>query len=553
MFSFLNRTRAASLGGVHELGALRIDWTATWSRATPHLGVGGGGTLTLDLPGVGWRLDRTASDLYPAFTQTEGPDYRNIANYRPNGQLNARDSSRVSEVKGLRADAAYALPLALKASLKAGFSWREQVSGISNRDRRWAYAGGTRPFAADPSIVTWMSERTGFAPPMFETAALIRDYAPVDAALWTEDNYFREAQRFINSRELTEGVTAGYVMTQGRAGALGFLGGVRQERTEVDAFGYVRARVLSTAAQQVADPAGSARRDYAANGRRIRRDYTDAFPSAHLSYDLTRALKARLSWSTSFGRAQPSNLLPNETPNEAAQTLTINNPGLKPQYAREWDAALEYYFEPVGLLSVGWFHKQIRDYIVGGIDGGRVATGADNGYNGDYANFQILQSANAGSATVNGWEISYQQQFTFLPGLLRTLGFSANYTWLRTHGVFAGTTYLNTNQVAGFIPRTANANLSWRYRALGVRVRTNYHGSYINSFSAATPARNQYRYARTVTDLGFTWQLRPNTQLFWDISNLTNEPQAFYRFVPSQMERTIINGVTWTMGISGRF
>ena len=145
------------------------------------------------------------------------------------------------------------------------------------------------------------------------------------------------------------------------------------------------------------------------------------------------------------------------------------------------------------------------------------------------------------------------QRVGFLPGLLRTLGFSANYTWLRTHGVFAGTTYLNTNQVAGFIPRTANANLSWRYRALGVRARTNYHGSYINSFSAATPARNQYRYARTVTDLGFTWQLRPNTQLFWDISNLTNEPQAFYRFVPSQMERTIINGVTWTMGISGRF
>ena len=553
MFSFLNRTRAASLGGVHELGALRVDWTASWSRATPHLGVGGGGTLTLDLPGVGWRLDRTASDLYPAFTQTEGPDFRNIANYRPNGQLNARNSSRLSEVTGLRADAAYTLPLELKAALKAGFSRREQTSGVSNRDRRWNYAGGTRPFTADPSIVTWMSERTGYAPPMFETAALIRDNTPVDAALWTEDNYFRESQQFINTRELTERVTAGYAMTQGRAGALGFLAGVRQERTEVDAFGYVRARVLSTAAQQAADPAGSARRDYAGNARRIRRDYTDAFPSAHLTYDLTRALKARLSWSTSFGRAQPSNLLPNETPNETAQTLTINNPGLKPQYAREWDAALEYYFEPVGLLSIGWFRKEIRDYIVGGIDGGRVGTGNDNGYNGDYAGFQILQSANAGSATVNGWEISYQQQFTFLPGLLRTLGLSANYTRLQTHGVFAGTTYLTTGQVAGFIPETANLNVSWRYRALGARVRTNYHGSYINSFSAATPARNQYRYSRTVTDLGFTWQLRPNTQLFWDIANVANEPQAFYRFVPSQMERTIINGVTWTMGVSGRF
>ena len=142
---------------------------------------------------------------------------------------------------------------------------------------------------------------------------------------------------------------------------------------------------------------------------------------------------------------------------------------------------------------------------------------------------------------------------TFLPGLLRTLGASANFTYLRTHGVFAGTTYLTSNQVAGFIPQTGNVNLSWRYAAWGVRVRSNYHGRYINSFSAATPARNQYRYARTVTDLGFTWQWRPDVQVFWDISNLTNEPQAFYRFIPSQMERTIINGTTWTLGISGRF
>ncbi|MSU28551.1 MAG: hypothetical protein EXS27_11650 [Pedosphaera sp.] len=71
--------------------------------------------------------------------------------------------------------------------------------------------------------------------------------------------------------------------------------------------------------------------------------------------------------------------------------------------------------------------------------------------------------------------------------------------------------------------------------------------------NATAPARNEYRFARTVTDLGFTWQLRPNTQLFWDISNLTNEPQAFYRYIPSQRNVTKINGTTWTMGINGRF
>lgn len=44
--------------------------------------------------------------------------------------------------------------------------------------------------------------------------------------------------------------------------------------------------------------------------------------------------------------------------------LTVNNPALKPQTSKNWDATLEYYFEPVGALTLGWFHKEIRDFII---------------------------------------------------------------------------------------------------------------------------------------------------------------------------------------------
>ena len=44
---------------------------------------------------------------------------------------------------------------------------------------------------------------------------------------------------------------------------------------------------------------------------------------------------------------------------------------------------------------------------------GTIGTGADNGYNGEYAGWTILSTANAGTAVVQGWEFSYQQQFTF--------------------------------------------------------------------------------------------------------------------------------------------
>ena len=558
MYSFKNRTRALNLTGQHDVDRWHGDWTASYSQAHPHLGVGEGGSLTMDAPGVGWKLDRTQSDLYPTFTQIDGPDYRNIANYRPNGQLNARNSTRTSEVTGFRGNLSYALPTAQPMKIKTGLERREQVSAVSNNDQRWNYVGpgltGATPIKVDPSIVTQMSREAGFIAPRFETASMIQSSKVADPAIWSEDNYFRESQKFINTKDLTETASAAYVMVQGKFGYLGYLAGVRRERTEVDAFGYVRARVLSSAALQAADPAGSAKRDYADNGRKITGQFDQNSPSVHLSYDLTPSLKARTSWSTSFGRAPFSNLFPSETPDDANRRITINNPALKPQFNKEWDATIEYYFEPVGQFSVGWFRKDIRDYIVSNIDGGRVGTGASNGYNGDYADYQILQTANAGSATVNGWELSYQQQFTFLPGLLRTIGFGANYTYLRTHGVFAGTTYLVSNQVAGFIPQTGNVNLSWRYKSFGVRARANYHVRYLNSFGGiTTPQRSQYRFARTVTDLSFSFQLSASTQLFCDISNLTNEPQKFYRFVTTQTERVLLNGTGVTFGISGRF
>ncbi|MEO7412296.1 MAG: TonB-dependent receptor [Opitutaceae bacterium] len=554
MFSFKNRTRAVNLSGEHNYDRWRGDWTASFSRAHPTLGVGQGGTLSMNLTGVGWKLDRTKSEEYPTFTQTEGPDYRDIANYRPSTQLTARNSTRTSEVINFRGNLRYDLPLAQRASIKLGFDRREQVSGTTNKDQRWNYVGPTpTPFKTDPNIVTQMSRKTGFAPPRFETAAIIQGYKPADPTLWSEDQYFKNVQPFSQFRDLTETSSAAYAMVQGKFGRLGYLGGVRQERTEIEAFAYIRARVLSTTAQQTADPVGSAQRDYANNRTKIEGSYNSTSPSAHLSYDITQSLKARTSWSTGIGRAPFSNLFPAVTPNDANRTLTINNPGLKPQFNKEWDATLEYYFEPVGQLSVGWFHKDIRDQIVSGTDGGLVPTGANNGYNGDYADYQILTSSNEGNVTVNGWEFSYQQQFTFLPGMLRTLSFSANYTYLMTHSVLQDV-YRKQSQTTGFIPETGNLNLSWRYRAFGARVRTNFHGKYITSYGGDNaPQRSIFRFARTVTDLGFSYRLRANTELSCDITNVTNEPQEFYRGVPSRLQNLSLHGVGVTLGVNGRF
>jgi TonB-dependent receptor len=360
-------------------------------------------------------------------------------------------------------------------------------------------------------------------------------------------------QRFVGTRRVTETTTAGYAMAQGRVQRTGFVAGVRVEDTDTNSWGWVPPRVPSTAAQRAADPIGSALGDYSNTRRELRGGYRQTLPSVHLTQDLTRNWKARLSWSTSFGRAPMSQLLPNETINEAQQTLTVNNPALLPQTAKNWDAALEYYFEPVGSVTVGWFHKKISDFIVSGISSGTIGTGRDNGYDGEYGGFTRLSSANAGTAFVQGWEISYQQQFTFLPGLLKGLGLTANLTALEAHGDYGGRGRREGRDVEGFVPRGGNVSLFWRHRGFTSRVIVNHTGESITEFTEGSPARSRYLAARTVVNAGIGYQWKPAVTFSIDVSNLTNAPQSAYRGIPDQRQFTLFGGTTVTAGINGRF
>ncbi len=550
--NFANRMRRLDVGAEHVFGALQLDYNALYTQSNINGGGGGrGGILVNRITAVGWRLDRTDSDLYPRFTQTEGPDFNNAANYRPttyNNSILQNDD----QIKEARANARYTLPVSFPLSLKSGAVWRQHYASAESVARRWNYAG-TTALPSDPTIITFDSVKTGRRLPQWEPVQFFADRQPITPALWTEDRYFNEQNKYTANRAVTENVTAGYALASGRVGRTGLIAGVRTERTETSSWGWVRARTGSTVAQQTADPVGSATRDYAGTQRNLSGSYTKSFPSAHLTHDLTSNLKARLSWSTSFGRPPLNNALPNETISETNQTLTVNNPSLLPQNAATWDATLEYYFEPVGTLSLGWFNKTITDYIIAGTNAGTIATGNDNGFNGEYAGFTRLTSANAGTAKVTGWEFNYQQQFTFLPGLLKGFGASANYTLIRTNGNFGGTTSRSTNEVPGFIPRTGNATLSWRYKKFSTRLLYNFTGSYITAFTAATPGRNLYRFQYATVNAGVSYQVRPNLQLTLDAANLTNEPQSLYRGVRSQMQSTILNGTSLTFGVNGRF
>ncbi|HUR57676.1 MAG TPA: TonB-dependent receptor [Opitutaceae bacterium] len=551
MSNFFHRQRHVDFGVEQTFGKLELDYNAILSRDTIHGGGGNGGVLVNRVTNVGWTLDRT-NELYPRFTQTAGPDITNPASYRPNS-YNFADTQNLHRVRELRANARYKLPTEFTSYLKAGWRWREEKADNGANSRRYNFTGtNSAQLPVDMTIRT-ANERSGLRIPAWNANAVGKDRTPLNPNLWTEDRYFYEMTKFTATRGVTETVDAAYLMTQARIGKTGILAGVRGERTQDESWGWTRERAVSSTQQQTSDPVGSAQRDYAGNRRDLSGKYTKWFPSVHLTQDLTPNFKARASWSNSFGRPPLTNLMPNETINETAMTVTINNPGLKPQIAETWDASLEYYFEPVGSVSVGWFHKTIKDFFQNNVPFGLVGTGNDNGFGGDYPGFILQGRSNLGTAVIQGWELSYQQQFTFLPGVLKGFGLFANYTYLETHGDWGGGANPGTNEVAGFIPRTGNLGLSWRHRGLSARVNMNYTGRYLDAANAANPPLNLYRFDRTIVNVGAAYQVRPTVTLSVDVTNIFNEEQSFYRGYRDRMQSTILPGIAVTFGVSGRF
>jgi TonB-dependent receptor len=207
---------------------------------------------------------------------------------------------------------------------------------------------------------------------------------------------------------LDENVFAGYGMVNLDFGSIAVTGGLRVERTELGITGYLLEG--DTVTPTSAD-----------------RSYTDWLPSLIVRVTPSDDTVFRVAYSRSVGRPQYSDLSPGgEVSSEGDGELNVStgNPALKPYVADALDMTAEWYFAPGGILSVGAFAKFIRNPIF--TQSYTINGGSFGGVDYDRINFSQTQNAEKGD--IIGLEASYQQQFTFLPGLLSGLGVNLNLT-----------------------------------------------------------------------------------------------------------------------------
>ena len=300
------------------------------------------------------------------------------------------------------------------------------------------------------------------------------------------------------------------------------------------------------------------RRGIAQFGNRVRNEgeHRVVLPGVHVKYEPVRNLVTRLSWSTGVGRPPFSSIIPNETVNDTAMTVTLSNPDLKPQYANSYDLSAEYYFKSQGMLSVGAFRKEISDYIF--TDNSQyIAVGDDNGFDGQYSGYRLTTSRNGGDATIEGYEISYQQQLTFLPGWWRGFGVYGNFTKLKTWGnnssFSTGPVGTGSGTLPGFLDRTGNLGLSYRGFGLDLRLQAIYRGEYLTSNNALF-SLVQYQKSKTTWNWKSRYAISKSMSFFFDLENIFSVPlDTVYSGYPERVTRQRLFHTKIIGGITGRF
>lgn len=549
-------------GGEHRLGPWQLDYTLSNSRGERNTGAYRNHSVrrnfTATVSNVGWILDKTGSEEFPVFTQTAGPSIYDASNYT---------GGSVSQTSALSVNRSSSAEINVKREVTlGGHQGQLRFGALATRQSSGQDSGALVSTYVGPDGVAGRNAATGLND---DDLSRFASYPPLSPRLhlgpvpsfdpgkysysldsepeqWRVDPYQVESARRAGQSYVREKILAGYVMGATRFGRLGIVTGVRWEESRTHSSGYVKRATLAS----IADPIARTDAEYGTSPI-VRHGVTRAFfPSVHFRHAFTPNLIGRASWSTSIGRPALGDLVPQFSASDVNQTITLDNPSLKPQFANSYDLSLEYYLQPVGLISIGLFRKELTDFVFRQ-EVGVVGAGPDNGYDGRYSGYDIISNANGGSGLVDGLEFSYQQGLTFLPGALRGLSVLFNYTHLRATGDY-GQASGGTGGLVGFVPDTANVRLSYKYEWFAPYVQWSYVGRSLGTYNVLPQLRID-RLERRIVNVGFSVRLPRNIEFFFDVSNLFDESQRTVHYVSGDRLSTYYNGPFVSFGFKGRF
>jgi TonB-dependent receptor len=294
-------------------------------------------------------------------------------------------------------------------------------------------------------------------------------------------------------------------------------------------------------------------------------------PSVDFNIELMDNLKFRASWGQTIGRPGWGDIQGGQVLDPLVRvdggTGSQGNPALKPLESTNIDLSLEWYYADGSYASVGYFNKDIDNYVgvtqiteqpfnlhtpIGGAlyneavaaacadrsttcirnwiftnrpnaPGVNAVARTITGQAGDpIADFRITVPANQRSETLDGFEFNIQHMFG-----ASGFGVSANYTL-----VDSGLTYNNQLRNQQFalegLSDAANVVAFYENYGWGVRLAYNWRDEFLSSRFDGAGANPNYTEEYGQFDLNVSYQWGDNLTLQAEAINLTDEIQRIH-------------------------
>jgi len=468
-------------------------------------------------------------------------------------------------------------------ALKTGLDLRREARDMRNPQVTRNFVGPDRlANTADDRVGLYDLEATGYSGQHMAWGLPARRWQSTEKlwslyqqnpSWWTINETAALSASANNSRQITETISAAYLRADARlfAGRLWLVGGARYEHTEDDGYGVlndVRATYQQDAQGNLllvngrpvrvpGDAVALARLQYKDRGSHAVRRYDDLYPSINATLNLRENLLLRGAYARTLGRPNFQQIIPGTSvsdPTAATRTVTVNNTGLQPWTADNWDLSLEYYFPRGGLASLGAFRKDIANFFGATRTLATADLLADYGLSDDYVGYDLISQTNVGDARVTGFEYSYRQQFDGLHPLLRGVGGFFNGTEMQLAGSA-------TADFSGFTDRTINWGVSYTRPRFSGKLNWNYTGRRRNgpvTGALVPPGVYNYTVQRLQLDVSLEWRLRRGLSLYFTARNLTNTPLKTEVYTDNTPEYARLRqidrfGSAWTMGLKGTF
>jgi iron complex outermembrane receptor protein len=278
----------------------------------------------------------------------------------------------------------------------------------------------------------------------------------------------------------------------------------------------------------------------------VDRKYDDTLPSLNMVIEPVDNFLVRFGAAQTMSRPNLGSLTPGASVSVSgsSRTVTAGNPNLDPFRAKAYDLSFEWYYQPEALLSVAFFKKEIDSFVqtlstqttfTGNPFGlpDSVATAACGATVGcsPGATWNFSTPINTPGGDLTGFEVSFQQPFSFLPGPLANTGIIANYTSVKSsidyYATVAGvTTKVATNDLTGLSRKAYNVTLYYEDDKISARVSASHRDKYLTRVPGQEAGMVYDGTNETMNvDASFTYTWNDHLKFTFEGVNLTDEFQ----------------------------